>query len=166
MRRRWYGLPQINVRVPHDKFHAREDGSIETRRSGQLRGWLHDFRGQEAIMPTFGTSGPLKRNIAVVLAGLTCLTLASSPSPAQHIDYVLGTGGLLTAQQPPPSIYFNNQLSYYSAGGTNSLGPLNVKHGTDIWLDLPTAGWTTPLTVFGANYGMNATLSRKHQRQS
>jgi hypothetical protein len=88
------------------------------------------------------------------------------PSQAQHIDYILGTGGLLTVQQAAPGIYFNNQPSYYFAGSSNSLKSLNINTGLDVFLDLTTAGWTTPLTVIGANYGMNITIPLVHTNGS
>jgi hypothetical protein len=38
------------------------------------------------------------------------------------------------------------------------LKQLDVDTGLDVFTDLTTAGWTTPLTVLGANYGMNVTV--------
>jgi len=103
-----------------------------------------------------------------LLIGLTLAIafLWIGPAQAQHIDYILGTGGLLMVQQAPPGIYFNNQPSYFFAGSSSALKSLNINAGLDVFLDLTTIGWTTPLTVLGANYGMNVTIPLVHTNGS
>ena len=111
-------------------------------------------------------SNPRRGQTLLVGLALAIAFLWIRPSQAQHIDYILGTGGLLTVQQAPPGIYFNNQPSYYFAGSSSALKSLNINTGLDVFLDLTTAGWTTPLTVMGANYGMNITIPLVHTNGS
>ncbi|WP_448205653.1 SphA family protein [Azospirillum sp. sgz302134] len=79
---------------------------------------------------------------------------------AQHTDYILGSAGLLSAQQPPPGIYYQNQPSYYwaSKSDTGPFGRLDTQSNLDLFVDLNTIGWTTPWTLFGAHYGMQITV--------
>jgi hypothetical protein len=56
-------------------------------------------------------SKPRRGQTRFVGLALALAFLWIKPSQAQHIDYILVTGGLLSVQQAPPGIYFNNQLS-------------------------------------------------------
>ena len=73
---------------------------------------------------------------------------------------------MLTDQQPPPGIYLNDQPSYYFANGSKTLGPVGGSSGINVFLNLTTAGWTSPWTVLGANYGMSVTAALVHTNGS
>jgi hypothetical protein len=85
--------------------------------------------------------------------------LAGQSARAQHIDYLLGGGGLLTAQQPPPSVYVNNEPSDYWAPHSNSLKRLDINTNLNMFTDIQTIGWTTPVTLpNGGHYGMSISI--------
>jgi hypothetical protein len=107
-----------------------------------------------------------------LVAEIACFILISSfasPAQAQHGDYLLGTSGLLSAQQAPEGIFYSNIWSYYHASGSNfaETGPLKCgprdriclslnlagNGSLDAFVDQNVIGWTTPLKILGANYG-------------
>lgn len=110
------------------------------------------------------------------LAALALLgTLVASPAPsyAQHGDYLLGTLGLLGAQQAPEGIYYQNIFSYYNASGFRAIersrersfevfgreigltlsADFNRRSSLDVYADQNIIGMTTPFKILGANYG-------------
>ncbi len=47
--------------------------------------------------------------------------LLATPARAQHSDWLLGTVGLLGAEQAPEGFYYLNVWSYYHASGSSFL---------------------------------------------
>ena len=92
---------------------------------------------------------------------------------AQHGDYLLGTLGLLGGAQAPEGVYYQNVFSYYHASvswildasrardlqvfgqqlGLTVNASFNAKSSLDAYVDQNIIGMTTPLKIFGANYG-------------
>ena len=106
-----------------------------------------------------------------VLAASGCLAfliLFAKPALAQHGDWLMGTDGLLSAQQAPEGIFYSNVWSYYhasgsdfgsirspnSVSGTSTSFNLNVRGSLDEFVDQNIIGWTSPYKVLGANYGL------------
>ncbi len=105
--------------------------------------------------------------------GITCLAfliLLAPPAHCQHGDWLMGTDGLLSAQQAPEGIFYSNVWSYYHASSSDFFptGPLkcsphdhiclNLNLGgsgsLDEFVDQNIVGWTSPYKVLGANYGL------------
>ncbi len=117
---------------------------------------------------------------SVMLASLGCLaflTLFAQPAHAQHSDWLLGTYGLMNAEQAPEGIFYSNVWSYYHASGSTFVSPfppqslcskgvhctvtsstgstgLDLKGSLDEFVDQNIIGWTSPYKVLGANYGL------------
>src|SRR5690349_18772120 len=101
------------------------------------------------------------RRLTILLGAVaSVILLPVQELHAQHTDYILGSAGLLSGQQAPPGVYYQNQPSYYWAGNstTGPFGRLNASTNLDLFIDLNTIGWTTPWTLFGAHYGMQMTV--------
>lgn len=66
------------------------------------------------------------RVISLTFLCLSVLPLFSTPARAQHGDYLLGTVGMLGAQQPPEGVLYQNLWSYYTASddGFIETGPV------------------------------------------
>lgn len=110
------------------------------------------------------------KSMCVGLGCLGFLILLSAPARAQHGDWLLGTDGLLSAQQAPEGFYYSNIWSYYHASGSNftALGPLKCgphnriclslnlggNGSLDEFVDQNVIGWTSPYKILGANYGL------------
>jgi len=110
------------------------------------------------------------RPVLVASGCLALLILFAKPAHAQHGDWLMGTDGLLSAQQAPEGIFYSNVWSYYHASGSNFVslaspapplgtggnGPLklNVSGSLDEFVDQNIIGWTSPYKVLGANYGL------------
>jgi hypothetical protein len=98
------------------------------------------------------------------------LTLLARPALAQHGDWLMGTDGLLSAQQAPEGIFYSNVWSYYHASSSDfvAIGRLkcsphdmiclNLNLGgsgsLDEFVDQNIIGWTAPYKALGANYGL------------
>jgi hypothetical protein len=115
----------------------------------------------------------VKRRInKIVAAAMLCLALSllkTPPAQAQHGDWLLGTDGLLSGQQTPEGIFYQNVWSWYHASGGGFLQTGNLKCGPrgrvclsvnasangslDIFVDQNAIAVTTPFKIFGANYG-------------
>lgn len=108
------------------------------------------------------------RAMLVSLGCLAFLILFAEPARAQHSDWLLGTDGLLSAQQAPEGIFYSNVWSYYRASGSTFVSPfpppsakgvgssttgLDLKGSLDEFVDQNIIGWTSPYKVLGANYG-------------
>jgi len=109
------------------------------------------------------------RAVLVALGCLASVILFAQPAHAQHGDWLMGTDGLLSAQQAPEGIFYSNVWSYYHASGSDfgsiespkcgaatictSL-KLNVSGSLDEFVDQNIIGWTSPYKVLGANYGL------------
>jgi hypothetical protein len=61
------------------------------------------------------------KSVRVTLSCLALLLLFVKPAHAQHGDWLLGTDGLLSAQQAPEGILYQNLWSYYHASGNSFL---------------------------------------------
>jgi hypothetical protein len=110
------------------------------------------------------------KRIGLSLSCLGFLFLLATPARAEHGDWLLGTDGLLSAQQAPEGFYYSNIWSYYHASGSDftALGPLKCGprdrvclslnlggHGNlDEFVDQNIIGWTSPYKLLGANYGL------------
>jgi hypothetical protein len=113
------------------------------------------------------------RSVLVASGCLAFLILFATPAHAQHGDWLMGTDGLLSAQQAPEGIFYSNVWSYYHASGSDFVsfaspasGPiligaggngtlkLNVSGSLDEFVDQNIIGWTSPYKVLGANYGL------------
>jgi hypothetical protein len=107
------------------------------------------------------------RPVLVASGCLALLILFATPARAQHGDWLMGTDGLLSAQQAPEGIFYSNVWSYYHAsssdfgtiripkglGASTSL-KLSVSGSLDEFVDQNIIGWTSPYKVLGANYGL------------
>ncbi len=109
------------------------------------------------------------RSVRVSLACLAILILFAKPARAEHGDWLMGTDGLLSAQQAPEGIFYSNVWSYYHASGSDfvATGPLKCSSqdkvclslnlggsgSLDEFVDQNTIGWTSPYKVLGASYG-------------
>ena len=115
------------------------------------------------------------RAMLVSLGCLAFLILFAQPAHAQHSDWLLGTDGLMSAQQAPEGIFYYNVWSYYHASGSTFVSPfppqcpttpgvikctsssgtsLDLKGSLDEFVDQNIIGWTSPYKVLGANYGL------------
>ncbi len=109
------------------------------------------------------------RAMLVSLGCIALLLLFAQPAHAQHSDWLLGTDGLLSAQQAPEGIFYFNVWSYYHASGSTFVSPfpppsaksvgssgtgLDLKGSLDEFVDQNIIGWTSPYKVLGANYGL------------
>jgi hypothetical protein len=110
------------------------------------------------------------KSAIVTLSCLGILLFFVKPAHAQHGDWLLGTDGLLSAQQPPEGILYQNLWSWYHASGDSFLQSGNLKCGPlrgrlclsanlsasgslDIFVDQNIFWLVTPFKFLGANYG-------------
>ena len=107
--------------------------------------------------------------IGTALLSALFLIICVMPAYAQHGDWLLGTNGLLSAQQAPEGLLYQNLWSYYHASGDGFIqtgpikcGPLgklclglNAKaNGSlDLFVDQNILWVVTPYKLLGANYG-------------
>jgi len=107
--------------------------------------------------------------VRVALGVLAFLLLFVKPAHAEHGDWLLGTDGLLSAQQAPEGILYQNLWSYYHASGNSFLQAGAVKCGPrgklclgfnangngslDLFVDQNVFWLVTPYKLLGANYG-------------
>jgi len=109
----------------------------------------------------------------IVAAAVLCLAislLVPTPARAQHGDWLLGTDGLLSGQQTPEGIFYQNVWSWYHASNSGFLQTGNLKCGPlrgrlclsatlsasgslDMFVDQNIISVTTPFKILGANYG-------------
>jgi hypothetical protein len=114
-----------------------------------------------------------QRFLKIVVAMGVCLAisaLAPSPARAQHGDWLMGTDGLLSGQQTPEGIFYQNLWSWYDASGSGFLQTGNLKCGPfrgrlclranlsasgslNMFVDQNLVSVTTPFKILGANYG-------------
>ena len=110
------------------------------------------------------------KSVRVTLACLAFLICFAKPARAQHGDWLMGSNGLLSAQQAPEGIFYSNIWSYYHASGSDfaETGPLkcgprdriclSLKLGgngnIDLFVDQNVVGWTSPYKILGATYGL------------
>ena len=71
----------------------------------------------------------LRRTLVIALLGLLMIATRATPARAQHGDYLLGTVGLLGAQQPPEGLFYQNLWSYYRASGGGFIEANNILCG-------------------------------------
>jgi hypothetical protein len=69
------------------------------------------------------------KSVRVTLSCLALLLLFVKPAHAQHGDWLLGTDGLLSAQQAPEGILYQNLWSYYHSSGNGFLQTSPIKCG-------------------------------------
>lgn len=109
------------------------------------------------------------KSILVALGSFAFLIILTKPAHAEHGDWLLGTNGLLSAQQAPEGILYQNLWSYYHASGDSFLqtGPIkcgpagklclgfnaNVRGSLDLFVDQNVFWLVTPFKFLGANYG-------------
>ncbi len=108
----------------------------------------------------------------LVRAGLACLAFLiflAAPAHAQHGDWLMGTDGLLSAQQAPEGVFYSNVWSYYHVSGSDFVATgvlkcsphdrvcLSLDVGgsgsLDEFVDQNIIGWTSPFKVLSASYG-------------
>src|SRR5258708_34941857 len=68
----------------------------------------------------------------IVAAAMLCLALSlvgTATARAQHGDWLLGTDGLLSGQQTPEGIFYQNLFSWYHASGDGFFQSGNLKCG-------------------------------------
>jgi hypothetical protein len=116
----------------------------------------------------------VKRRIDKIIgAAVVCLAISllmPSKARAQHGDWILGTDGLLSGQQNPEGIFYQNLFSWYHASGGGFFQTGNLKCGPalgriclsanlsasgslDAFVDQNIVAVTTPFKILGANYG-------------
>ena len=120
--------------------------------------------------------------LAMALPVIAVLLAFPATSYAQHGNYLLGTLGLLGGSQAPEGIYYENLFSYYTASGSGNLdasrarslellgrqlnltvnGSFNRNSSLDVYIDQNILGVTTPLKIFGANYGLMVDVPFSH----
>jgi len=109
------------------------------------------------------------KSILIALGSFAFLITLTKPAHAEHGDWLLGTNGLLSAQQAPEGILYQNLWSYYHASGDSFLqtGPIkcgpagklclgfnaNVRGSLDLFVDQNVFWLVTPFKFLGANYG-------------
>lgn len=105
--------------------------------------------------------------ISSALGCLFLLILFPRAAHAQHGDWLLGTDGMLSAQQAPEGILYQNLWSYYHASGDSFLptgsvicGPggkpcfnASASGSLDLFVDQNIFWLVTPFKLLGANYG-------------
>lgn len=99
-------------------------------------------------------------------AGLLWVVLAAADSFAAESGksfYLLGSRGPLAGITPPPGIFFQNDLYYYSGGvGRTVELPFGreIVAGVDgqALIELPTTIWVTPAEIFGGHLAFTATV--------
>ena len=105
----------------------------------------------------------------VALGSIAFLIILAKPAHAEHGDWLLGTEGLLSAQQAPEGFLYSNLWSYYHASGSSFIqtGPLkcgpsgklclgfnaNASGSLDLFVDQNIFWLVTPFKFLGANYG-------------
>ena len=107
----------------------------------------------------------LPRRLATALsAGLVLSVLAPAADAAENATsfYLLGLHGPFAAVTPPPGAYFQNDGYFYKGGGSASTvlpfnGHLTVSGNAEVFLDLPTLLWSTPLSVAGGRVALSVT---------
>ena len=84
----------------------------------------------------------LLKSVRVTLACLAFLILFATPARAQHGDWLLGSVGILGAQQAPEGLYYSNVFSYYHASGNDfaETGPLKCGPRDRVCLSLNLGG--------------------------
>ncbi len=82
------------------------------------------------------------RSVRVSLGCLGFLILFAKPARAEHGDWLMGTDGLLSAQQAPEGIFYSNVWSYYHASGRDlvATGPLKCSPQDKVCLSLNLGG--------------------------
>jgi hypothetical protein len=110
------------------------------------------------------------KTVAALVLCLAISLLGPSAARAQHGDWVLGTDGLLSGQQTPEGIFYQNLFSWYHASGEGFFQTANIKCGPaldrvclsanlgvsgslDAFIDQNIVSVTTPFKILGANYG-------------
>ncbi len=107
--------------------------------------------------------------VGVMALCLVISLLSPTSARAQHGDWLLGTDGLLSAQQAPEGILYQNLWSYYHASGNSFLqtGPIkcgprgklclgfnaNGSGSLDLFVDQNIFWLVTPFKFLGASYG-------------
>lgn len=111
----------------------------------------------------------LKRMILVLAGALGCEAVFEPATPASaaeggHGVYLLGLKSANAGITPPPGVYFANNVYYY-AGAANASQPFPLVGGTtvaginaNVWLDLPSVLWSTPIEIFGGNLAFSALM--------
>ena len=109
------------------------------------------------------------KSVCVALGCLAFLLLFVKPAHAQHGDWLLGTDGLLSAQQAPEGILYQNLWLWYHASGNSFFQSGNLKCGPlghlclsanasangslDVFVDQNIFWLVTLFKFLGANYG-------------
>jgi len=107
--------------------------------------------------------------VEVMALCLVISLLNPTSARAQHGDWLLGTDGLLSAQQAPEGVLYQNLWSYYHASGNTFLqtGPIkcgprgkiclgfnaNGSGSLDLFVDQNIFWLVTPFKFLGASYG-------------
>lgn len=101
------------------------------------------------------------------VAGLTALVLLHG-SQAHAAEggtsfYLMGSRGPQAGILAPPGVFFANDLYAYfgSAGGALSLplgGQIVADVRANVWIDVPTILWSTPIQILGGNLAFSASL--------
>ena len=108
--------------------------------------------------------------VGVMLLCLAISFSAPTPARAQHGDWPLGTDGLLSGQQTPEGILYQNLWSWYDASNSGFLQTGNLKCGPlrgrlclsanlsasgslNMFVDQNIISVTTPFKILSANYG-------------
>lgn len=107
--------------------------------------------------------------ISAAAGCLFLMIMSVGQAHAQHGDWLLGTDGVLSAQQAPVGLLYQNLFSYYHASGDSFLqtGPIlcgprgklclgfnaSANGSLDLFVDQNIFWLVTPFEVLGANYG-------------
>ncbi len=113
----------------------------------------------------------IHKGLVTALMGLLIVVMRAAPARAQHGDYLLGTAGLLAAQQPPEGLFYQNLWSYYwvhdagfsdpsrvlcgRRGDLCASAALNARGSLDMFVDQNIFWLVTPFKVpyLNATYG-------------
>ncbi|MGH7836251.1 MAG: hypothetical protein ACREQC_00345, partial [Candidatus Binataceae bacterium] len=112
----------------------------------------------------------LNRSVTIAVLGLAMIFGRATAARAQHGDYILGTAGVLAAQQAPEGIFYTNLWSWYHASNSSFLqtgpikcGPIagrvclsanfNASGNLDMFVDQNFLTIVTPFKILGATYG-------------
>lgn len=106
---------------------------------------------------------------SIVVPRLCAMALAISAGGASAFAaeggagfYLLGSRGPMAGFVPPPGIYLQNDVYFYSAKADVSRtfpfnGQIVAGIDADVWIEMPTVVWSTPLSVLNGNLALSVT---------
>lgn len=99
------------------------------------------------------------REALLALAGVAALSGAAGAAENGAGFYLLGSRSPMSGALPPPGVYLQNDVIYYSGSAAASKefplnGQLAAGIQVDTWLEMPTLLWSSPWQLLGGNLGL------------